>query len=316
MRKQWIAYLGVAMLAGAVGGALLSPAPAGAVAREIVELQQSVNQLIQGQQTLQTTITQNDAIQKTLIEQSADSVNKLSTTMLAVEKSMQDLQANSGARLDTMATQIQGISDNLQEAQARLGKLNQQLTDAQTAIQGIDAKLAASAPAQPGAPSDPGAPSGALAPGAPPVPGAGAAPGPASAAVPASAPSSDLLYTNALRDYNSHKFELASQEFHDYLKYYGQTDLAANAQFYIGEMYYAQKQYDLAVDAYDKVLENYPKGFNSKMAPARLKKGMALSLLGDKLSAIRELRAVVKMYPGTDEERIARTKLKELGVAA
>ncbi len=42
------------MLAGALGGALLAPAPVGAVAREIVELQQSVNQLIQGQKAMQT----------------------------------------------------------------------------------------------------------------------------------------------------------------------------------------------------------------------------------------------------------------------
>ena len=50
MRKRSMAYVGAAMLAGALGGALLGPAPVGAVAREIVELQQSVNQLIQGQQ--------------------------------------------------------------------------------------------------------------------------------------------------------------------------------------------------------------------------------------------------------------------------
>ncbi len=153
MRKPWIAYFGVAMLAGGVGGALLAPAPVGAVAREIVELQQSVAQLIQGQQALQTTITQNDAVEKTLIEQSLDSVNKLAGTMGTLQKTVQDIQANSGARLDTMATQIQGVSDNLQEMQARLGKLNQQLTDTQTALQGIDAKLASGAapPPQPGA---------------------------------------------------------------------------------------------------------------------------------------------------------------------
>ena len=49
MRKRWVLFLGASMLAGAVGGTLLGPAPVGAVAREIVELQQSVNQLIQGQ---------------------------------------------------------------------------------------------------------------------------------------------------------------------------------------------------------------------------------------------------------------------------
>ncbi len=146
MRKRWIVYLAAAMLAGALGGTLLGPAPVGAVAREIVELQQSINQLIQGQKDMQTTLAQNAAVDKTLMEQSMDTVNKLTGTMMALQKTVQDMQANSGARLDTMSTQIQGISDNLQETLARMGKLNQQLADTQNAIQGIDAKLAGSAP--------------------------------------------------------------------------------------------------------------------------------------------------------------------------
>src|SRR5580693_3289977 len=113
MRRRWIVYLAAAMLAGAMGGALLGPAPVGAVAREIVELQQSVNQLIQGQQAIQTALTQNQAVEKTLIEQSLDSVNKLSTTMGTLQKNVEDMQATSGARLDTMSTQVQGVSDNL-----------------------------------------------------------------------------------------------------------------------------------------------------------------------------------------------------------
>jgi len=47
---------------------------------------------------------------------------------------------------------------------------------------------------------------------------------------------------------------------------------------------------------YDKVLTNYPKSF--KLAPARLKKGMALIELGQKTAGVRELREVVKRYPG------------------
>ena len=70
----------------------------------------------------------------------------------------------------------------------------------------------------------------------------------------------------------------------------------------------------MAVDAYSKVIENYPKSF--KLAPAHLKKGLALVAMGQKASGIRELRVVVRMYPGTEEEKRARAKLKELGVTA
>ena len=93
MRKRWIVYLAAAMLAGALGGTLLGPAPVGAVAREIVELQQSINQLIQGQKDMQTTLAQNAAVDKTLMEQSMDTVNKLTGTMMALQKTVQDMQA-------------------------------------------------------------------------------------------------------------------------------------------------------------------------------------------------------------------------------
>src|ERR1700726_4266591 len=147
LRTRWILFFGAAMLAGALGGALLGPAPAGAVAREIIELQTGVTQLIQGQQTMQTAITQNAAVQRTLIEQSLDSVNKLSTTMAAVQKNTQDFSAASGARLDTMGTQVQGLSDNVADLQARLGKLDQKLTDIQNTLQNVDSKMAAPPPA-------------------------------------------------------------------------------------------------------------------------------------------------------------------------
>lgn len=306
MRKRWVLFLGASMLAGAVGGTLLGPAPVGAVAREIVELQQSVNQLIQGQKEIQTTLTQNSAVEKTLMEQSMDTVNKLSGTMTSLQKSVQDMQANSGARLDTMSTQIQGISDNLQEALARMGKLNQQLTDAQNAIQGIDAKLASGAPPPvAGAPGAPGAPGGTP----PGTPGAAN-----SAMPPAAPPSADLLYSNGLRDLNGKKYDLAAQEFQDYLKFYNGTDLASNAQFYLGQIFYMQQQYDQAVNALGKVIDNYPKSF--KLAPAHLFKGLALVALGEKTEGVRELRTVVRMYPGTDEERRAKAKLQELGIAS
>ena len=43
---------------------------------------------------------------------------------------------------------------------------------------------------------------------------------------------------------------------------------------------------------------------------------MAQLELGQKTQGIRELREVVKRYPGTEEERRARAKLRDLGVAA
>jgi tol-pal system protein YbgF len=302
MRFRNILVFSGAMLASAIVGSLVGPKPVMAVARELIELQRDVTTILQGQKDMQTQMTQDHTVQKTLIEQSSDTVNKLNTTMSSLQKSVQDVQANSGTRLDTMSTQVQGLSDNLEEIKSRLGKLNQQLVDLQNSVQNIDARLAGGNPT--GAPSS--APSGGS-------PRPGGDPGAASAAPSGPAPSADVLYSNGLRDITSGKYELASSEFHDYLKYYSDTDLASNAQFYLGEIAYSQHQYEQAVAEYDKVLTNYPKSF--KLAPARLKKGMALIELNQKTSGVKELREVVKRYPGTEEERRARAKLKELGAA-
>jgi tol-pal system protein YbgF len=299
MRFRNLAGFGAALLVGAFCGSLIGPRPAQAVAREIIELQRDVTTLLQGQKDTSSQITQDHTVMRTLLEQSNDTVGKLNGTMSGLQKSVQDVQANSGARLDTMSTQVQGLSDNLEEIKSRLGKLNQQLVDVQNTIQSLDAKVSGgSLPAG-------SAPSGSTV-----APAGGGSPSAVSSGPP---PSADTLYSNGLRDITSGKYDLARSEFEDYLKYYGDTDLASNAQFYLGEIAYSQRQYSQAVNEYDKVLTNYPRSF--KLAPARLKKGMAMIELGQKTSGVKELREVVKRYPGTEEERRARARLKELGVA-
>ena len=306
MRIRNIAIFSAAVFAGAICGSLVGPRPAEAVAREIIDLQRDVTSILQGQKDMSTQMIQDHTAIKTIVGGFNDSVNRLGTTMSSLQKSVQDVQANSGTRLDTMSTQVQGLSDNLEEIKSRLGKLNQQLVDLQNSVQGIDAKISsgAAAPATGGANTTPTTSN---------VPPATSAP-PAAAAPSGPGPSADMLYSNGLKDIQSGKYDLARSEFQDYLKYYGKTDLAANAQFYIGEIYYRQKKYTEAISEYDKVISNYPGNF--KMAPARLHRATAMLALGQKSSAIRELREIVKLFPGSEEERYARAQLKELGATA
>ncbi|MGA2097891.1 MAG: tol-pal system protein YbgF [Candidatus Acidiferrum sp.] len=304
MKIRNIFIFAAAVFAGAIGGSIIGPRPAEAVAREILDLQRDVTTLLQNQKDMSDQMLKDHTVLKTLVEQASDNVGKLNGTMANVQKTVQDVQANSGARLDTMSTQVQGLSDNLEEIKSRLGKLNQQLVDLQSAVQGIDSKVSGSAPAS----GTTSAPTG----GTTPKPSNNVA-SPDGSAAAGPPPSADMLYSNGLRDITSGKYDLARQEFLDYLKYYSDTDLASNAQFYLGEIAYAQKQYQDAVAEYDKVLTGYPKSF--KLAPARLKKGLALIALGQKTSGVRELREVIRRYPKTDEDRIAEGELKKLGVS-
>ena len=125
------------------------------------------------------------------------------------------------------------------------------------------------------------------------------------------APPPDVLYNNALRDYNSGKLDLATQEFGDYMKYYPTTDLAGNAQFYLAGIEFKLGNFEQAVQDYDKVLEQYPDG--NKSPAAQLKKGMALAKLGRRSDAIKEFNSLIQRYPRSIEAQQARDQLRQLG---
>jgi len=296
LRTRWTVTAVIALICGALGGALFAPQPAEAVSKEIVELQQQISQLMQGQQDLRSAVDTNGATLKTLVQQSLEAVNQLNGQMTAVQKSVQEVQANSGTRIDSMAQQTQGLSDNLQDVQARVGKLSQQLTDMQNLLQSIDGKISAGT-----------------------SPGVASAAGPAASAPSAAPPvapsiSADTLYQNALRDYTSGNYDLSRKEFSDYIQNFPTNDLASNSQFYLGEISYSQNDFKNAISAHELVLQNYPHSF--KLGASLLKRGMAELELGQKAAGIRDLRDLVRRFPGSDEARRAQAKLHEMGVPA
>lgn len=312
------------MCFGALGGILFSPPPASAVSREIVELQQQISQVLQQQQDLRSALDTNSATLKTLVQQALDSTNQLNNQMGNLQKTVQEVQANTGSSITSVTQTTQGLQDNLQDVQARVGKLSQQMTDMQNLLQSIDAKVSGNAPAggtpapQGGTPNtynNPGAPG--MPPNAGGAPSAQApAPAPAAGGAPSGFPpiSADTLYQNGLRDFTSGKYDLARQEFSDYMRNFPSNDLASNAQFYLGEIYYAQNDFTNAIMAYDNVLMNYPRSF--KLAASMYKKGTAELELGLKASGVRDLREVVRRFPGSDESKRSSAKLREIGATA
>jgi tol-pal system protein YbgF len=263
--------------------------PGYANSKEMFQISQQLDALQQAVQNLQKTVDTQTAVLKTLIEQTSDNVNKMKVNMDDLRDSMQKNLATSTARLDSMTTQIQALSESLDEAKSRIGKLGEQLAQTQNIIQTL------SAPSQP-----PGVPPGA------------AAPGPGGESKPqANVPDPDSLYTSGLSYYNGGQYDLAIQAFQDYLRYYGETDRASNAQFYVGDSYSIQKKYKNAITEYDKCIERYPQG--NKAAAAQLKKGFALIELGEKSAGLRELRSLIEQYPNSREADLARQRLKKLG---
>jgi tol-pal system protein YbgF len=263
--------------------------PAFAVNKEIIQLQTQVQALQDQVSRMQQSVDMNMGALRNLIEQSADSVNKMNAAVNELQTKMQGQISDSNSRVDQLSGQIQSLHDSVDELKSRLAKVSKQLDNMQ---QG-GTNLAAGQPGMATAPA--------------------AAP-PANAEPNLNAPPPDTLYNNALRDYTSGKYDLASQEFGEYLKYYSNTDLAGNAQFYVADIEYRQGNFEAAAKDYDKVLEQYPGG--SKAAAAELKKGYALLELGQRDAGVRELNSLIARYPRSIEASQARDRLRRLGVTS
>jgi chromosome segregation ATPase len=149
-KRQIVFMFAAGMFGGLIGGALLSPTAVNAAAKEIIELLDRTANIQQAQKDNTAALTTNFAVLKTLIEQQADSNNKLGLALAGIQKSVQDMQANYGSQLDSTSSQVNGVRDNLGDMQQRLSKQSAQLADIQGAIQSLDAKVSALAQPAPG----------------------------------------------------------------------------------------------------------------------------------------------------------------------
>jgi tol-pal system protein YbgF len=98
--------------------------------------------------------------------------------------------------------------------------------------------------------------------------------------------------------------------FKEFVKKYPKSDYADNAQYWIGECYYALREFDQAILEFDAVRRNYPKG--DKVPAALLKQGFAFAELGDKVDARLILQELINRYPQSPEAGRAKQKLKTL----
>jgi tol-pal system protein YbgF len=116
------------------------------------------------------------------------------------------------------------------------------------------------------------------------------------------------LYDQAYKDLTRGNYSLALLGFRDYLRRSPASDLADNAQYWIGECFYAQRDYDPAIQEFLKVQKDYPQG--DKVPAALLKTGFSFLQLEDRASARRYLNQVVEQYPNSEEAVSARNKLR------
>jgi tol-pal system protein YbgF len=275
---------------------LAVPVLAPGASKEIQELQRDVALLQQQIKDLQRSQDEKFAAVIELARQSIEAANRANTGVAVIssniEKNLRDQTEKIATPVLTLSTRLNEMGGELRtlgqavgDLTALMNRMQVQLADINSAIKVMPAPPAA-APTQPGQPAA----------------ASDVAPMPAT-----------KMYDAALGDYRAGKYDLAIQEFADYLKYYGNTDYAPNAQFYIAMIHFVQGSHETAVKEFDMVLEKYPD--NNKTADSLLYKGRALvKMPGHKTDGANEFMEVIRRYPKSDQSVQACTERKALGL--
>jgi len=102
----------------------------------------------------------------------------------------------------------------------------------------------------------------------------------------------------------------AQAALHAFLKAYPRHDYADNAQYWLGEDFYAQKDFTHALAEFRATIETYPRG--NKVPDALLKVGYCYQALGQSDKARAVLEQVVSLYPKSEPASLASKRLAEV----
>jgi len=115
-------------------------------------------------------------------------------------------------------------------------------------------------------------------------------------------------YRAAVELVKAGKYDDALAALRGFIAGHPRHDYADNAQYWIGEVFYAQKDYPRALSEFRKVVEVYPRG--NKVPDALLKVGYCYQALGQGEKAHAMLEQVVNLYPKSEPAALAARRLE------
>lgn len=118
------------------------------------------------------------------------------------------------------------------------------------------------------------------------------------------------LYESAYDAFKDKKYKEARENFEAFIKEFPQDELTDNAQFWIAETYYGEKDFEGAILAYEAVLKKYPK--SEKASASLLKQGFSFIEIGDKKTGKTILEKLLELYPESREAELAKKKIEEI----
>ncbi len=114
-------------------------------------------------------------------------------------------------------------------------------------------------------------------------------------------------YMKAFGLFGSNNYPAAIAAFESFIKAHPTSEYAGNAQYWIGECYYTQRDYPRALEAFNTVVQKYANG--KKVPDALLKVGFTLISLNEPDKARTVLETLVEKYPKSPAAAKARERL-------
>ena len=118
------------------------------------------------------------------------------------------------------------------------------------------------------------------------------------------------LYRRAYDLLMSRKYDEAEELFLEFINKYPSHSLADNAVYWLGECYYAKKDYANALNYFLMVIEDYPQG--NKVPDAMLKLGYTYEKLGLREKSLYDLKKLIADFPFSEPAEKAKIKINEL----
>jgi tol-pal system protein YbgF len=216
-------------------------------------------------------------------QKQAAEVERLRAGAVGTATGEQERRADIDLRLKSVEEQVRTVGVRSEETARRTESLAAEVGSLRSAA------VRAPAPAQPQAPA-----------------------GTESPAAPPEAAGTQETFNTAYADYSKGNYDLAIRGFEEFLRRNTGTDLGDNALYWIGACQYDKGDYEAAVATFDRLLAEFPNG--DKVAGAHLKKGFAFLEMNRTTQGVVQLQYLIEHYPASDEARVARERLKALGL--
>jgi len=205
--------------------------------------------------------------------------------------------------IDALQRDLGVLREKVDDSNTRLGSVSQEV---EALRQGLQQALQASVRASAAA-TDSTDPTAAAAPGGNADSAPAGAPGGGASSV---GTSPNRLYDMAYSNYTSGLWDLTIDGFNAFIRSFPKSDMADDAQVYIGNAYLQDGKNDKAVEAYDLAIRTYPSG--NAIPEAYYKKGLALKNLKQIDLARQAWEFVVKTYEQSTAALLAKQQLQQL----